>query len=287
MAVSRTILVGALASVILVACIGYGYIQAEPLTFSKEKLLPATVLARKLLGERLGAKVIEAVRHERNGLPDYTEFYTQPEFGAPQLNGICRTDVITVEYNWPESSRASAALKIIHVEAIPRYKAFPVPPGEPGTSANGKAQAAACAAMKTARDAFRAPSSGDAQWLAAIETEYVGGAGPFAFTCSDFADGSCVQAKRALTQLKLKPSTEVKGVDCPKGKSGDQLDECYRLTFPYPGHDEYSDNQDRRDAEDYDPEWIVTIFAGMHDGYAPVRIRSLNMEHVPRPIVMY
>jgi hypothetical protein len=278
----------ALGAVILAACIliAFERIEAEPLTFTQAKTLSATELGKRLIGGRIGSKVIEAIRHERNGVPAYTELFTQPELTQPRLNGVCRTDVITVEYNWEDSPDASALL-IARVEALPRYKSFTVPPGEPGTPENNRAQAAACAGMGTASDAFRAPSAGDAQWLAAIESEFASVSAKFAFTCSDFADTSCVRARQALRQLKLGPKTEVKGVDCPKEKTGDQINLCYRLSFPYSGKDEYSDRIDMRDSENYAPEWVVTVFAGMRDGFASVRIRSLSMEHRRPPIVMY
>jgi hypothetical protein len=40
----------------------------------------------------------------------------------PVLNGICRTDVIVVEYNWPEVDGANSdkPLRIAHIEARPR-----------------------------------------------------------------------------------------------------------------------------------------------------------------------
>ena len=286
MTFSKPFFLGALGGLILIACIGYWRSHVDQITVGNEKSLSTATLAKGLLGEKIGSKVIEVVRHYREGIPDYAEFYTQPEFGAPQLNGICRTDVITLEYGWRKTPTTSTPLKIIHVEAIPRYKSFPVPPGEPGTPANDQAQAAACANMKTARDAFRAPSSGDAQWLAAITGEYRAGSAKFAFTCNDFADASCKQARRLLSSLQLAPSTDVKVIDCPKEKTGDQMDECFSLTFPYHGHMQYSDNQDMREVEDYEPEWVLTIFAGMKDGFSPVRIRSLNMEHVQKPLIM-
>ena len=283
----RSLLVG-FGSLILVACIfvAYARIQAQPLTFNQAKAISTADLARKLLGDRLGSKVIEAVRHERNGVASYVEFYTQPELTDPRLSGVCRSDVITVEYNWMDSPAASAPVRIAHVQAVPRYKSFPVPPGEPGTADYDRAEASACAKMRTAIDSFRAPSAGDAQWLAAIESQYSNESEGFSFTCTDFADSSCVQSRRALRRLKLGPKTEVKAVDCPEGKTGDQIDLCYRLSFPYPGKDEYSDNHDERDGEDYSTEWIVNVFAGMRNGMAPVRIRSLSMEHVRPPIVM-
>jgi hypothetical protein len=218
----------------------------------------------------------------------------------PRINGICRTDVITIEYNWGDLDQASmeeptkpvlpsATLKIAHMEAIPRYKDFPLPPGEPGTAENDKAQAAQCAKMATAMDAFRAPSAGDAQWLSAIEKSYLDAKAKFNFTCDDFADHSCVKAREALMHLPLRLASKVDLQDCPKVKTGDQVDYCYRLTFPYPesasggfGGTPYADILDN--PMTYDREWVLTVSAGMRTGSSPVVIRSLHLEHVPKPV---
>ena len=109
----------------------------------------------------------------------------------------------------------------------------------------------------------------------------------FRFTCSDFADVSCRNARETLSTLRLGPSVPVAKVECPSRKTGDQLDQCYRLSFPYSDRSSYGDNQDERDGADFDPEWIVTIFAGIKTGMAPVRIISLDMKHERRPVVMY
>src|SRR5215208_3260163 len=82
-----------------------------PFTADDAEKLPVKELARQLIGERLSEKVIEAVR-----TPEYVEFYTQPEITRPKLNAICRTDVITVEYDWSESRTG-----IARIEARPRY----------------------------------------------------------------------------------------------------------------------------------------------------------------------
>lgn len=275
-------------------------VRAAPFTVLDARTLSVSELARQLLGERLGSKVIESVRHEYEAgpnAPDYVELYTQPELTNPRLNGICRTDVITIEYNWYDLDTASMnaplapvspshSLTIAHVESHPRYKAFPMPAGEPGTDENDRAQAAACAAMKTALDAFRAPSAGDAQWLEAIERQYFDPKQSFKFTCSDFADASCAHARRALTTLSLSKATEAETVDCPNEKTGDQLDMCYRLTFSYPEAGRISDRQDYREFERADPEWVLTVYAGIKDGMAPVRIRSLDLKHMPKPIAI-
>jgi hypothetical protein len=274
---------------------------AAPFTVGDARTLPLGELARQLVGEKLGSKVIEVIRHEYNvdpDVPDYVELYTQPELTNPRLNGICRTDVITIEYNWydldtatmnaaPTPVSPSHPLAIAHIESHPRYKAFPVPPGEPGTGENDRAQAAACAAMTTALDAFRAPSAGDAQWLAAIERQYVNPKKSFPFACSDFGDQSCAQARRALAGLKLEKATAVEVVGCPNERTGDQLDTCYRLTFAYPSADRVSDRQDYREFESADPEWVLAVYAGIRNGMAPVRIRSINLKHLPKPMTMY
>lgn len=310
--VSKPILAATLA--LVVAAMGetnaIAGVPSDPFTVGKAQTLPPLELAKEVLGEQVASKVIEAVRHEYDTseqvLPEYVEFYTQPELTDPRINGICRTDVITVEYDWasldtssltdsgnapqPKSTvNGSTPLKIAHIQAVGRYKSFPMPPGEPGTPENDRAQSAACALMTTAVDAFHAPTAGDGQWLAAIEGEYTSPAERFAFTCSDFADNSCVEARRRLQQLKLGPKTKINSVDCPNKKTGDQIDLCYSLTFPYPGADEYSDRQDYGGGgfERYDPEWVLSVFAGMHTGMAPVEIRTLHMEHVRKPIVEF
>jgi hypothetical protein len=255
--------------------------ELPPFTVSDARSLPTPQLANELLGARLGSRVIEAKRYEYEGssgtVPKYVEFFTQPELSSPVANGICRTDVITIEYDWVEHDVASSAtaLKIARVAAKTRYKAFPEPP--PGSDAYTKTQKAACAAMRTASDSFRAPTGGDAQWLAAIQREYSNPASRFAFTCDDFADGSCTKARQVLLSLPLNAAKQMQLVDCPKVKTGDQVDYCYRIVFNYP------EEHGLPDISDYDepaqPEWIVTVFAGLKDGFAPVRIRSLHLEH--------
>lgn len=152
-------------------CPAIAVTRSETFTVGSVQTLPTHELAKELLGEQIASKVIEAVRHQYDTseqvLPDYVEFYTQPELTDPRLNGICRTDVITVEYNWAELDRtsltdsddaqppkstvnASTPLKIAHVQAGGRYKSFPEPPSEPGTPENDREQAAACAQMTTA-----------------------------------------------------------------------------------------------------------------------------------------
>ena len=273
-----------LAMLILALALGAGsHAQPSPvpqeINVNDARSLPAPQLARALLGERLGSRVIEAVRHEyesSNGsAPLAVDFYTQPELPWPRINRICRTDVITVEYDWfdMDGPAPSTPIHIFHVEATSRYKAFPMPPGEPGSPENDRAQQAACANFRTALDAFRAPSTGDAQWLAAIEEEYLQ-ATPrrrFNFTCRDYADVTCAGARQALTQLALNRASEVALVDCP-GPSPDQINYCYRLVFPY------------RDKDD--PEWAMTVVAGMRDGMAPVKIRSLRLDHLAPPIIL-
>lgn len=250
------------------------------ITVNEARTLPASQLARELLGERLGSRVIEAARHEyesSGSTPRSVDFYTQPELPWPRMNGICRTDIITIEYNWFDFDAvdSSTPMKIVHVEATSRYLAFPMPPGEPGSPGNERAQQAACANFNTALDAFRAPTPGDAQWLAAIESEYSSAPARdprFNFTCSDFADPSCAQAARMLPALSLGLADDVQLADCPPQGSRDQVRYCYRLTFPYAGTE--------------DPEWVLMVAAGMRDGMAPIEIRSLNLEHVQQPLVI-
>ena len=277
---------------------------AHEFTVGDTQSLPSDKLAVELLGERLGSRVIEVKRYDYStsdgDIPQYVEFYSKPELTDPRLNGICRTDVITIEYNWGDIEQSSmevaargippsTALKIAHVEAIPRYKAFPLPPGEPGTPENDKAQAAECAKMTTAADAFRAPSAGDAQWLAAIEKIYLDNSAKINFTCDDFADHSCVKARDALQRLPLRLSSKVDIQDCPKIKTGDQVDYCYRLIFPYRdnslsgfGSSPYADIVDN--PRTYDQEWVLTVWAGMRTGASPIMIRSLWLKHIPKSV---
>lgn len=277
---------------------------ADKFTIGDARSLPSDQLAIELLGEQLGSRVIDVKRYDYStadeSVPQYIEFYSKPELTDPRLNGICRTDVITIEYDWSDLDQSSmevtakalppsTALKIAHMEAIPRYKSFPLPPGEPGTPENDRAQAAECAKMTTATDAFRAPSAGDAQWLAAIEKSYLDISSKINFTCDDFADRSCVKAREALQRLPLRLSSKVETQDCPKTKTGDQVDYCYRLTFPYQdisssgfGGSPYADIVDNPTT--YDQEWVLTVWAGMRTGSSPVMIRSLRLEHVPKPI---
>jgi hypothetical protein len=258
-----------------------------PFTVSDARRLPTAQLATELLGPRLASRVIEAKRYEYDGssgkVPEYVEFFTQPELSSPVANGICRSDVITVEYDWADHDGANSAtpLKIARVSAKTQYKSFPEPPGDPGSEAYTQTQTAACAAMRTASDSFRAPSGGDAQWLAAINRAYSNPASRFAFTCDDFADRSCTKARQALLGLPLNAAKDIQRIDCPKVKTGDQVDYCYHIVFNYP------EEQTFPDVGDYDEpvgaQWIVTVFAGMKDGFAPVKIRSLHVEHDRQP----
>lgn len=286
----NSVLAGLAGLYVAASSLGLTAASPEPLTVAQARTLPTHELARQILGDRLAAKVIEAIRYEgSDDAPSYVEFYTKPELTRPRINGICRTDVITAEYELMDASSdtvsPSARLDVTHVQAKGRYKAFPVPPGEPGTSENDRAQADACARMSTALDAFHAPSAGDAQWLAAIEAEYSDPRQRFPFSCEDFADRSCAKAQRELPRLKLNLAKRVESVDCATKRKGDQLDLCYRLSFPYPG-EECSDRQDSSDFECGNLEWVLTVFAGMKEGDSPVRILSLRLEHQPKAIAI-
>lgn len=264
-----------------------------PLTIHDVRTLPTPLLARRLLGDRLGSRVIEAARHEYDrmdpSMPDYVEFYSQPVRPDPRINRICRTDVITIEYDWPGldlKALGRATVAVAHVEAMPRYKAFAMPPGAPGSARNEAAQAAACARMTSAADAFRAPSAGDAQWLAAVEEEYADAKSSLPLTCDDFADGSCVSARRALPLLKLSLAAKVERVDCRGYKPGDGYALCYRLSFPRAR----SKCSDRIDLDGFgcdDFEWVMTAFAAMKMGDSPVRLLSLHLEHRPKPLSLH
>ena len=293
----------ALLSLVIFASPSNASVVANEFTIGDARSLPSDKLAIKLLGERLGARVIEVKRYNSTSepsVPEYVEFYSKPELTDPRLNGICRTDVITIEYDLRDHDRpameefnkalpSSTTLKIAHMEAIPRYKAFALPPGEPGTLVNDKAQAEECAKMTTATDAFRAPSAGDAQWLSDIERIYLNNGTKINFSCDDFADRSCVKARDALKFLPLRLSSKVDKRDCPKTKTGNQVDYCYRLIFPYRdassdgfGNYAYADIVDN--STTYDQEWVLTVWAGMRTGSSPIMIRSLRLEHVPRSV---
>jgi hypothetical protein len=263
--------------------------DVPPITVDNARNLPTSELARALLGERLASRVIEARRYERDDdadstIPEYVEFFTQPQLSEPVLNGICSSDVITIEYDWYTHEKLTNAtpLHIARIVAGSRYKAFIRPAGDPGSAEYDKKQVAACRAMSTAADSFRAPDAGDAQWLAAINQEYSDPRSQFKFTCSDFADHSCTAARKELPKLGLAQAYDVSEVTCPKERTGDQLDLCFRLAFPYPGSVHHSDLTGT--IEDIDPEWVITVHAGMRDGLAPVKIRSLQLDHVRRPI---
>lgn len=262
-----------------------------PVTVADLRSLPTPELAAELLGQRMGSRVIEAKRYEYAGpsgsVPQYVEFFTQPELSMPVINGICRTDVITVEYNWfdHEAVNDSTSLKIARVAAKSKYKSFADITGDPSFDEQNRAQYAACANMKTALNAFRAPSAGDAQWLAAIHREYSTSAGRFKFSCKDFADRSCASAREVLRSLALDEAENVERIDCPKTSTPDQVSYCYRLTYAYPEPSRFPEIGDYTDVAG--PEWILTVFAGMRDGAAPVKIRSLHLEHVPPPLVLH
>ena len=251
------------------------------LTVAEARSLPTEQLATKVLGPFLGRRIIEVVRYEYNsteGPPEKVEFYSQPESPWPRLNRICSIDVITVEYNWMDFERVddNAPLEVKRVSAESRYKAFDDPSGEPGTEAYQTASDAVCASIKTATDAFRAPSAGDAQWLAAIEKAYLKKPEHLArlpFSCDDFADNTCASALAQLSQLELKAATTVELTECDLPEQRWALSQCYRLTFPYAG----SDN----------PEWELTVLAGIRTGSSPVEIRSIKLAHVEEPTVVH
>jgi len=286
MRVFQTAVIG--LSMIMTCTASASAADLPPLTINELRTLPTPQLARELLGERLASRVIEAKRYEYDGsagsIPEYVEFFTQPELPSPVINGICRTDVIIVEYDWPEhdSVSLSTPLKIARLAAKSRYKSFPEPSGEPGSEEYTRAHKAACAGMKTALDSFRAPSGGDAQWLSAIHREYSDSNSRFDFTCDDFADRTCAKARQTLRGLSLDSAKDVQLIECPRVRTGDQVDYCYRLTFYYPGEHQFPEIADYTELES--PEWTITVFAGMRDGMAPVRIRSLHLVHSQKSI---
>jgi hypothetical protein len=258
---------------------------AALLTVGEARTLATAELAKRLLGGALASQVIEAVRQEdrfsTGTVPGSVEFYLQPVRPDPRVNRICRADVITVEYDLTRVQvgqvRASTPLRIAHIEAVPRYKSFPMPPGSPVTRENEAAQAAACAGMKRATDAFRAPSAGDAQWLDAVEREYRGAGQSFAFTCDDPEVPACARARRVLPELRLERAVEVRRVDCPPKRTGNMMDLCYRLSF-LRGQKACPDRRDRERFECENVEWVLTVVAGIATASSPVRIVSLHLE---------
>jgi hypothetical protein len=88
-----------------------------------------------------------------------------------------------------------------------------------------------------------------------------------------------------VQNLQLNAAEEIRLIECPKIRTRDQVDYCYRLEFDYPAE------QPLPDISDYstggNPEWIVTVFAGMSDGMAPVKIRTLHIEHDRTPYRVY
>ncbi len=272
--------IGAVSAIVLSGCASTVTPKQENVTVERARNLKPSELASELLGRRIGAHVIEAVRHEYESsgkIPRDVQFYTQPVLTWPRSNGICRTDVISIEYDWFEHDvvQPSTVLNIFRVEASSRYKAFPIPAGDPASPESERAQAKACASMKSATDAFMAPSAGDAQWLDPIQQEYVASSAVrrFKLSCAGAEGSSCEHATKALPKLMLKLADKVDLVSCPLDKSDDQVTYCYKITFPYSGSN--------------DPEWVLTIVGAKRDGMAPVRIRSLHAEHVEKPLVLY
>jgi hypothetical protein len=258
----------------------FGSVPESTLTVAEARSLPAEQLATKVLGPFLGQRIVEVLRYEdEGGAPEKVEFYSKPATSWPRLNRICSIDVITVEYNWMDFGDFvddAVPLQPMRVTAESRYKSFEDPPGRKGTEAYHAASDAACASMTTAIDAFRAPSAGDAQWLAAIEEVYLKEPEHLAhlpFTCDDFADNTCSSALAQLEHLELKTATTVELGECVLPEQQWHFSRCYRLTFPYP------------DAEYI--EWELTVWAGIRTGSSPVEIRSLNLVHVEEPFVLH
>ncbi|MGQ0661446.1 hypothetical protein [Sphingosinicella sp.] len=256
--------------------------QTAELTVTAVRTLPVPELARALLGERLGSRVIEAVRHDyeaSQSVPRSVDFFTQPFAPWPRLNRICQTDVITIEYNWADLDEAqpSTPVTIFHIEATSRYLAIPEPPGDPSDPEYQRAHEAACAALTSARGAFRAPDAGDAQWLAAMEAEWsrTSSSSRFDFACDVSANVSCESTPQALSRLRLNQAAIVQRMGCPEMRRRGQINFCYRLIFPY------------ADAVIDEPEWDMTLVGEMQDGSAPVEIRSLRLLHMARPIVLH
>lgn len=247
-------------------------------TVRDARTLPPKTLGERLIGSRI-APVVAAQRREYDSggkTPRDVELFLAPKMPWPYIHNICSVDVIKVEYNWFDFDGAgdSDSLKVHHIEAKSRFLPSEMPVGDEDVDYSKIAES--CSKRTDVEQAFRAPSAGDAQWLVAMQREYSRDSGKsdaFPFECSDFEDRSCRKAAGALKTLALEKSVETEKIDCEMPRSKDQVNFCYRLTFPYP-HD------DR-------PEWILKLYGGMSDGSAPVRIRRAVLEHARKPIVVY
>lgn len=279
MALNRTFII-AMGVICLSAPIAFALAdQGEmPFTVKDARTLPPESLGQRLIGSRVG-RVVFAQRQEYDsggGTPRQVDLFLAPKMPWPYIRNICSVDVVTVEYNWFDfdGAKDSDKLKVHHIEARSRYLPTNIPVGDGDVDYN--AIEALCSNLTNVDRAFRAPDAGDAQWLVAMHRQYTNidqGAVAFPFECSDFGDRSCGKARLALQGLHLENSVESIRIDCEMPRSKDQVNYCYKLTFPYPNSD--------------DPEWILKLYGGMSKGSAPVRIRRANLEHVRKPIVMY
>jgi hypothetical protein len=262
------------------------YASAQPsdaaLTVGEVRSSTMRALSSRVLGPYVGSHVIEMERHEYldnvgTTIPQEIDFYTQPTLAYPRINGICVTDVITVVFDWFEHSEVTpaTALKFQHVAAKSRFLAFDKPSAEPGSSDSERLQAAACVGMTTARDAFSAPTAGDAQWLAAMERELSQSSKAvprYQIKCLDFRGSACANARVTLSDLRLRDALAIDAVKCPPLRWHDQINYCYQLAFPYAGTT--------------NPEWELTLIGGVSDGLAPQKIRSITMKHLLPQMVL-
>lgn len=247
-------------------------------TVEDARTLSPEALGKRLIGSRVGRVVAAQRREYESGgkTPQEVRLFLTPKMPWPYIRNVCSVDVVTVEYNWFDFDGAqdSDSLKVHHIEAQSRFLPSNIPVGDENID-YGKIEAS-CAKRTDVERAFRAPDAGDAQWLMAMQREYSrdnGGSIAFPFECSDFEDRSCARAASAMRTLALQNSVQTIEIDCEMPRGEDQLNHCYRLTFPYP----HSEN----------PEWILKLDGGMSNGSAPVRIRRVALEHVRKPIVMY
>lgn len=253
--------------------------QDQPsFTVRDARTLPPKTLGERLIGSRIGP-VVAAQRQEYDSggkTPREVELFLAPRMPWPYIRNICSVDVVTVEYNWFEFDGAqdNDSLKVHHIEAKSRFLSLEMPAGDEDVDYSRIMES--CSKRTDVEKAFLAPDAGDAQWLMAMQREYSRDSGKgdtFPFECSDFEDRSCRKAASALKTLELERSVETEKIDCEMMKSKDQVNYCYRLTFPYPHSDR--------------PEWILRLYGGMSNGSAPVRIRRAVLEHARKPIVMY
>lgn len=258
----------------------FSTVDENPSSFTVEdaRTLSPEALGKRLIGNRVGRVVAAHRREYESGgkTPQEVKLFLTPKMPWPYIRNVCSVDVVTVEYNWFDfdGSRNEDSLKVHRIQAQSRFLPSEMPVGD--EPIDYEKIEASCAKRTDVDRAFRAPDAGDAQWLLAMHKEYSRNNGTgfsFPFECSDFEDRSCAKAAIAMRTLELENSSETIEIECEMPRGSDQVNYCYRLTFPH------------RDSEH--PEWILKLDGGMSNGSAPVRIRRAVLEHVRRPIVMH